>query len=234
MKKNILLLCFCAALILASGCFGITSATHVACLGVNQFSTEHSSRSLCKYIWPPYGPYNERVDKEPILLFKYDNSDSDFVYTLDEDGLLYNTKETVLSYIRYDDAQYEIAKNEFVSATPVSEIYKYEYNSYKFFLNLTELIEKGEIFEEIENSELDFHYFFNMICYNDDKNLLLSIGFAYTPDSASAKENDKSSLIYTDIGAFLKEYFYYYDFDAETPSIDADALKKIYGKRLEQ
>ncbi len=237
MRKSIktfkILICLCILLFVESGCSNIFS-THSAHLGSNQFSTEYSSISLCNYIWPPYGSYNERVDKNPILLFKYNNIDSNFVYTLDEDNLLYNTKESVLSYIVYDKELYEIAKAELLLATNVSDIYQYEYKDYKFFLNLNRKIEQGESIESIKSIEYDFCHLFNMICYNDQKNLLLSIGFSYSPDSLQAKNNDKSTLIYTDIGAFLKEYFYYYDFDAETPSIDVDRLERDYGKQLKR
>ena len=56
-----------------------------------------------------------------------------------------------------------------------------------------------------------------MIAYNDDKCELVFMGFYIGPEFS---EKDKELLAFSDIGAFLAEYFPFYDF---SPAEEADA-----------
>ena len=119
------------------------------------------------------------------------------------------TVESLLMYLRYDSETYKLAKENAVSTISLSEENRFLYNGYQLIENQT-MQEAGSPF---------FHFpdCWNMIAYNDDKCELVFMGFYIGPEFS---EKDKELLAFSDIGAFLAEYFSFYDF---SPAEEADA-----------
>jgi hypothetical protein len=119
-------------------------------------------------------------------------------------------------YLVYDEDTYEGAKQFSLSCYPFSTIHQYSYNGYEFLETLLLPEYYGDLNEEGENKR--FPYSFNFFSYNDQKKTLVFMGFDL--DTYNPSERDKELLTlsdtgeFVDMGAFLKEYYSFYDFDA--------------------
>ncbi len=216
-KKICLMISILVSINLFNGCSYFFGGNHYCCYGIDKFEVAISSDGLGN-IWPPYHSY----DKDELFFNQLKNISSDFYYTYDDRGTFIDEKQVILYYIIYDEYTYSEAKKELFDLTECCIQHRYAYNGYMFFHNLSSDIPSSGKEEDL------FCKHSHMICFNDDKNLIMALGLLYIPDSKEAKVADKTDLINTDLGAFLKEYFKYYDFDAEIPKIDADALKRDY------
>ncbi len=225
-KKIVAILIFLFTIFNFVGCESGCSkgfSEHYCMYGVENFDVSISSNGTGD-IWSPYN-YNET---DELFCDRFKSIKSDFYYTYDKKMFSDEEKETILYYIVYDGIIYQNAKEELFNDTMVCNEHIYEYNGYQFYHNLSSNIPSEGKEEEC------FCWHSHMICFNDDKNLIMSIGLLDITDLKTTNGLHKADLIYTDIGAFLKEYFYYYDFDAETPSIDVDRLERDYGKQLKR
>ena len=147
------------------------------------------------------------------FLLPYEDFHHSYPYT--EGNYFYYTQhpayglyiESVLMYLRYEPETYTLAKAEAMDTLPLAEEIKFSYNGYSFTENLS--------MQEVP------HYHFpecwNMFAYNDEKCELVFMGFYI---GVNLTEKDKELLTFTDVGAFLAEYFSFYDF---SPAEEADA-----------
>lgn len=193
-------------------------------IGESEFSPFDSEMHICAFLIPPYKDIDEKGAEE--FKMRFEQKSADYYYVNKLRGLLAYNSESVLYYAIYEDEVYEAVKQYVLTADERLEDAKLEYNGYVFYVNqaYNKYIYKRDIVLQPDNFVLNG--------YNDKLNLLISIGHI-------ADKNEKNLLpsteeVFIDFGAFLKEYFKFYDFDAETPSIDVDGLKRDYGKQLEQ
>ena len=213
-----------AIILIAATLIIVNIETKICTTGIENFSRAQSSMELCNYIIPPYNSDNVR-DEEYFQLFPYESAD--YYYTYKCKGIEINAMEAVLCYCSYSKETYSEAKNYIFGNASMFADDCFQYNGYKFFANKSFLEEYGT-----DNKFNPRRFVING--FNDEKNLLISLGFSASFVTHGAKKSDKTDLFYNDFGAFLKEYFKYYDFDAETPKIDVDGLENDYGKSLKR
>ncbi len=109
------------------------------------------------------------------------------------------------AYFQYSEEEYQKAKDFCLNTIPLDSK-TYEYGGYCFSEYLCYTI-KDETGEWIPQSRFPEH--FNMVGYNDEKCILVFIGY-YNGDPESAEK----SLAQTDFGAFLTTVFSeYFNFD---------------------
>lgn len=109
-----------------------------------------------------------------------------------------------------------------LNTVPLSEFHQFEYNDYIFVENLTLAIHNAEQaviicgdesawnnhFSEAGES-LSFPYLSTMICYHDEKKILMFLGLDL---NEKYLEESKELFKSGDIETFLETYFYFYDF----------------------
>ena len=166
--------------------------------GIDKYNEANSSVSLCQELLP---------SDDYLELFDY--IDGDYHY-IDNSGYGFSVRdEQVLMYLTYNEDVYKTAKEFTFQNIYFLENYKYSYNGYEFLVNICRKMEGRD--SDIVKSEID-PYWFNMVAFNDEKNTIVFMGF-YMPEELRTPEV-KQLLTFEDMGAFLKEYFLFYDFDA--------------------
>ena len=104
----------------------------------------------------------------------------------------------------YSAEVYEEAKQYAMDNFVLSKEHCFSYNGYVFVENITHASTTHDGLDENgENKE--FPRWFNMFAYNDEKKTLVFLGFYYS--------DEVTTLTNENIGDFLKEYYYIYDFD---------------------
>jgi hypothetical protein len=155
---------------------------------------------------------------------EYPYIDGDFYYQFKDDGILKNERTRSLLYFIYDDETYMAAKEAMLNTVPTSSYHNYTYNNYVFMENLTLALHCADFDVSIlgesawdnhfskDGESLRFPNHSTMICYCDDKNLLMFLGLELYGESYISR----SELLCKtgDIESFLKEFFPFYDFDA--------------------
>jgi hypothetical protein len=205
-SKKIKILCLCVLpLFLFSSCDKYQLTGGISLHGIEKYTPVNSSVEISEYLLPrenytDHNNYQEFLEKYPYI-------DGDYYYIDIEDWTRY--QESALMYLIYDEETYEGAKQFSFSCYSFSAIYQYSYNGYEFLETLLLPEQKGALNEDGENKR--FPYQFNFFSYNDQKKTLVFMGF-YLGSNKTAR--DEELLTFSDMGAFLKEYYSFYDFDA--------------------
>ncbi len=133
--------------------------------------------------------------------------DGDY-YAYESAPLEFDRDTVAILYLQYEEEVYVQAKQYMLDNTDYNEEEYNEYNGYAFYENMALAKDHDHIDENGKNS---FGVAWtNFICYNDSNKILIFLGICVTsPGEATARE-----LYKEDFGAFLKEYFSWYDFDA--------------------
>ena len=166
--------------------------------GIEQYDPTNSSMSISQYLLPCKD-----------FLKKYPYITGDYFY-IDTGAFARRTIEQELMYLNYKDDIYDEVKNISLTSFPLSLTHQYFYNGYVFYESL--LLPKLYNELDADGESRSFPNHFNMISYNGEKKVLVFIGFYLYKGDMS--ERDKELLTFSDMGAFLKEYFSFYDFDA--------------------
>lgn len=217
LKKAIII----AGLIIVAGILFISLEESCARTGAGNFSRADSSLSFCNYLMTPF-KLNSDEEEDLINLFEYETAD--YYYFFRDQGMLINNSERALLYITYSEEVYPQVKsyvfdnNEFVEGVAL------EYGGYVFYVNQAY---NDFRFSDDERNKLHSGDFV-LNGYNDEKRVYVAMAISVSFTTPKAKRRDKTSLLYSDFGAYLKEYFNYFDFDA-SPRIDADAIKADFG-----
>ena len=165
--------------------------------GIDKYSKGNSSFSLSVELLP-----------SDNFLTQFSYIDGNYYY-IDKGGSFTYKDEQEIMYLVYEDDVYERAKEFTFQNIYFLENHKYSYNGYEFMVNMCRQMEGRD--PNIVNSEFN-PYWFNMIAFNDEKNTIVFLGF-YMPKNLATPEIEQL-LTFEDMGAFLKEYFSFYDFDA--------------------
>ena len=203
-----LTVCISCLLILLT--FSVSAcATDLVRSGIEEYSFATSSDGLTSGLLP-YVENEENHEQEyDGFLTKYKYIDGDYRYTYKDDAPFYNTRETVLMWLRYESEVYEEAKAYMLETVPLSAKYRYEYNGYSFIGNLS--IVSDRILNQYGDYS-DSPNPFLTVGYSDSKNILVFSGVSAS--FGTQAELLKEILDSSDWGAFLKEYYPFYDFDA--------------------
>lgn len=186
MKK--IRVCFFVVLML------IITLIHTSCYqyelsGIEKFNENNSSYGISGRMLP---------SNDFLTLFEYIDGDYRYINDMGK-----TAKESELLYLTYNKDDYELAKSYAFEHIKCSETNIFTYKEYVFAENITNLADNPE-------SPFEFPYIFNMIGYNDNSQTLIFVGFSIFDPT----EKDEQLLTFEDMGAFLKEYFSFYDFDA--------------------
>lgn len=198
MKKIKILGFFILPLFLFSSCDSFKLKGGVSLRGIEKYHPANSSLGISEHLLP-----------SEDFIEKYSYIEGDYYY-IDTGLFSGHPQESELMYLHYEDKGYEEVKQFSLESYPLSSIHRYSYNDYEFFETL--LLPKDYDCLNSEGENKEFPYRFNMISYNDTKKTIVFIGFCI--DTASINKEDKELLTFSDMGAFLKEYFSFYDFDA--------------------
>lgn len=196
--------------------FMLKKCSNVELRGLEKYGRANSSIGISRYLLPVMDG-----EKNEILFLKaYPYIDGDYFYF--ETGVFTDRcVEQELMYLVYSPDVYEEAKNEALEDFSLSSCHRYRYNGYDFIENLsnwqmeyatlTKYNQKGyEYFIETGENLYFPNNKFNMVAYNDEKNILLFLGFHF---GGKMNEEDEIALNPFQIEAFLKTYFYFYDFN---------------------
>lgn len=115
--------------------------------------------------------------------------------------------ETAFMYLVYDKQTYPLAKEYMLENINYTEDNLQSYNGYEFYDNLNFARRYNLLDSDGKNN--GFLYWFNMIGYSDDKNTLVFMGYSYWNINKPKRLVEEQGW-----GAFLKECYPYYDFDA--------------------
>ena len=166
--------------------------------GIDSYNVANSSVSICYELLP---------SDDFLELFSY--IDGDYYYVNNAVNFFSTGDEQAIMYLIYEEDIYESAKEFTFQNMYFLENHKYSYNGDEFMVNVCRKMDGRD--PNIVNGELD-PYWFNMIAFNDEKNTIVFLGF-YMPKNLATPEIEQL-LTFEDMGAFLKEYFSFYDFDA--------------------
>ena len=184
--------------------FSLTSCSldQVNLHGIDKYSREDSTVTTTTYLLP----FEKRTDRPEIFFNKYQYLAGDYYY-FDNGIFVRRFLDRALMYLTYDKETYEEVKSFSLNMYPLSLKNRFTYNGYEFIETLALPKQYGYLNENNENRQFPYH--FNFVSYNDEKNTMVYIGFCL----GGATERDKEILSFSDVGAFLKEYFSMYDFD---------------------
>ena len=185
--------------------FSLTSCSwdQVNLHGIDKYSREDSMVSTTTYLLP----FEKRTDQPEIFFNKYQYIAGDYYY-LDSGIFSKRFLDRALVYLTYDKETYEEVKSFSLNMYPLSVKNRFTYNGYEFIETLALPKVYGNLNENNENRMFPQHL--NLVSYNDEKNTMVYIGFYF---GNGKTERDKEILSFSDVGAFLKEYFPMYDFD---------------------
>ena len=177
----------------------LTSCFPYKIRGISEFNVGNSSVTICEKLLPNEG-FSE----------KFNSFNKDYLYYYAGYNFDLRMYESALMYFQYDKETYALAKNEMLNLCILSQETQFNYNEYNFYRNITDL---NETYEKLNG----FPYEFNMIAYNDTLNTLVFMGFRISKHISNEKEEE--IFEFNDFGLFLKEYFWFYDFNLNTPQI---------------
>ena len=170
----------------------LTSCFPYVIRGIDEYSPGNSSVTICEGLLPSKG-----------FIEQFDYINGDYYYYNSNFDINFDIYESALMYFQYDKETYELAKKEIFNVCIFSQENKFMYEGYSFF----------------QHNPYDKNYFpneFNMIAYNDEICTIVLMGF-YT--DIISNEREKEIFEFNDFGLFLKEYFWFYDFNSNTPQI---------------
>lgn len=160
--------------------------------GIEEYSVYNSEHGLSWKLLP-----------SDDYLHKFEYTVGDYEYV--DIGL--TKREHEIMYLIYEENVYDNAKTFVFENMILSETNHFLYNQYEFYEN----IGRKEYYDpNMVNDK--FPYKFNMIGINDEKNTIIFMAMRISPGDLTDK--DEQLLTFEDMGAFLKEYFSFYDFDA--------------------
>ncbi|MBO4990202.1 MAG: hypothetical protein J6D37_07725 [Clostridia bacterium] len=202
--------------IIFTAVFMLGGCDRVELRGIEKYNRAISSRGISEFLIPIIEEETEASDFRTV----YPYLEGDYFY-IDKGVFSKHYTEHELMYLIYSPEVYEKAKSFALDSFPLSSIHRYRYNGYEFIENLsyaqkeyatlTKYNQKGYEYFVETGENLYFPDHFNMIAYHDEKKILLFLGFLFGENSMN--EKDKLALDPFNIEAFLKEYFYFYDFD---------------------
>ena len=182
-----------SSFVLALFLFNLTSCCNIIeYYGIENYSEYNSEYSLSRNLLP-----------SSDYLQKFNYIDGDYEYI--DIGL--TKREHEIMYLIYENNVYDDAKTFVFENLILSNNHRYSYNGYEFIEN----IGRKEYYDSSMTNE-EFPYQFKMIGFNDEKNAIIFMAMRITPKDLTDK--DKQLLTFEDMGAFLREYFSFYDFDA--------------------
>jgi len=197
------------------GCY----STNAYVEGLDKFSFACSSDGFGDYILP--------TDN---FLEDYRFIDGNWYHILRESGLLNDTRDLGLMYLRYDEDTYYEVKDLVFSTVPLSSGKVISYNGYDFYANLKEYAEKvnaalpfsPQNYEKLseynfnENSIPEkFFYWGNGIAFNDEKKIFVSYYLGTRDEQqelAKSLAGNVDNLTQEEWNAYLTEFFPFYDF----------------------
>ena len=204
---SVALICVVALL-----CFGFVIGnpfpTELDWDGLETFSPQTCSVGYCYHLFPA-DERNKQEGESFLNTFAY--TEGNFAALTEELPLWEPTLCREIAYLTYSPGVYEEAKQYALDNFVLSEENRFSYNGYVFIENITyastrhnaEVERLNYLDENGENKK--FPQKFNMFAYNDEKKTLVFLGFYYSDEVAP--------LTNENIGDFLKEYYYIYDFD---------------------
>lgn len=163
--------------------------------GIENYNKANSNSSLSLELLP-----------SDDFLETFDYIDGDYYYICRETPISLGDEQEIM-YLIYEGDTYKLAKEFALQSLLLSKDHRYSYNGYEFIENIGRLEGTDP---NVTNSRNP--YWFNMIAYNDEKNTIIFIGF--NMPKVLATPEIEQLLTFEDMGAFLKEYFSFYDFDA--------------------
>ena len=166
--------------------------------GLGEFSAATSSMGLTAYLLP-----------NDSFLTQFDYIDGNYHY-FDNDIHTAEALEKCMLWLKYDESQYNMAKEHCITQMALSEKNIKTCGDYVFIENLA-LTQNSET----ADSDMDSHfpYFFVMFGYNDTLNELFFIGYRCGKYVYNDIDAPMAELANTDFGVFLKNvYSEYYDF----------------------
>lgn len=165
--------------------------------GIDEFHVSNSSLSLCSKLIPEG------------LLENYSYVDGDYFFNSytkwKSKTIIYGDK--TLMYLVYDNSTYASVKEHVFNNMLLDDVVFEELNGYVFYINLRyEDIPEERSFKDI------YPYFYNAVAFNDDKNEIVFLGVALSPDyyehdgGEEAKSNFASHLKH-----FYGEWYNFFD-----------------------
>ena len=139
------------------------------------------------------------------FLEKFDYVDGDYYY-ISRETIISLGDEQEIMYLVYEEDIYDDAKDFVFQRLLLSKEHRYSYNGYEFIENIGQLEGRDP---NVVNDR--FPYWFNMVAFNDEKQTIVFLGFNM-PEKLLTAEIEQL-LTFEDMGAFLKKYFSFYDFD---------------------
>ena len=198
-KKLLLVVCAALMICLLAGC-----QETVRIDGLDRFHKEQSDLEVTLKLLPS----DNFLDR-----FSYINGD--YHYKLVAKSYISpETCEQAIVVLEYDQETYQRAKNHCLKVMRLSDTNKKELNGYQFIQNICMPIGYAEsstlYLESPESNPYSYPEWFNMLCYNDEKQLLIFLGF-----QCSSVMDDAIPEKMENWGAFLDEFYgEFFDFDA--------------------
>ena len=185
--KKLTFLCFTIIICV----FLCSCGTSIEKHGLENFGIADSSESLCSKIIP----------EDFINMFEYENGD--YYYSFRETFVAYESCDKAILYFQYDTETYVNAKAYAMENLSLSHELVAKYNNYYFYDNY------NVISAELEIESNNYPYYFVRFAYNDEKQILVFIGF-----SVSMELYDEVDEVSDDFGQLLERYFgEYYSFE---------------------
>lgn len=132
---------------------------------------------------------------------KYECIEGDFYY-YEDSFVKASGKEIGILYVVFDESVYEEVKQFSLQHIEISEDKSYSYNGYRFFVDTKTYNYHTSAAKQLE--------FLQMTAFNDEKDVILFLGFYIWGNSDGMQTLQK--LTEGDIRPFLEEYFPMYDF----------------------
>ena len=195
-KLRLLVLFIIASCLLFSACNIAPSVYSVT--GIENFRKEDSNLSLNQCLLP---------SEFFLKLYKYEEAD---YYYRDKYTPVVMVPSCEQSFVRlrYDEENYQVAKEACLEEMRLSEQNIFEYNGFTFIENIA-LHYGSDVMKDGVNTK--YPYYFNMFVYNDQTQELIFMGFY-----GGTLYQEESSIALTDWGAFLDKYYSdFYDFGGQ-------------------
>ncbi len=158
--------------------------------GIDSYNSANSSVGITRYLLPSETFLEDFPSVEQEYNYKASN---EFEPEISEQAIM---------LLKYDPAIYTEAKQFCIDNMDLSEQNRFECHGYRFIHN-TRLND----YDTDDDPDFQYPSRFNMICINDEKHILIFLGFCDTESEKVAKKK-------TNWESFLAEYFgEFYDFD---------------------
>ena len=195
------MLCLILFIACSSACFNLIDSVFPAFSDMIEGPNFYTTEGLSNYEqYSSMGTLDFLPNQEKIWE-KYPYVEGDFYYY--QDSLIKsNGKEVGILYVIFDESVYEEAKQFSLEHIEISDDKSYLYNGYRFFVDVKTY--------NYHHSNISQPEFLQMTAFNDEKNVILFLGFYIWGNSDGTQT--LQMLAEGDIRPFLKEYFPMYDF----------------------